>query len=200
MSGAAPNGRRAVFLDRDGTLGREVGYINMPERLELAPGAGAFVRAVNGRGVAAVLVTNQAGAARGYYPPHVTEETHDRLQRLLAAEGARLDGVYVCLHHPELGPPGLRKRCTCRKPRPGLLRQAAQDLGLDLARSVMVGDTFHDVGAGRAAGVQAVVMLRTGYGRGELLWKGGHAKVWPDFVADDLAHAWEWIAANVLDR
>lgn len=190
--------RRAVFFDRDGTLCQEVGYVNVPERLELAPGAGAIVRALNERGIAAVLATNQAGAARGYFPPHVTEDTHRRLARLLAAEGARLDGWYVCPHHPSLGRPGLRGACSCRKPRPGMLLAAARDLDLDLASAVMVGDTFNDVGAGRAAGVAAVVMLRTGYGRGELVYRGARAPLWPDHVADDLHGAWEWIRRTIL--
>ncbi len=191
--------RRAVFLDRDGTLCREVGYINHPERLELAPGAAAAVRALNARGLAAVVVTNQAGVARGYFPWHVVEDTHRRLHSLLAAEGAHLDGVYVCPHHPEVGGPGFRRACHCRKPRPGLLRRAARELDLDLSRSFMVGDSFRDVGAGCAAGVTATILVRTGYGRGELLWKGARASVWPDYIADDLGGAMDWIFRRVTE-
>jgi D-glycero-D-manno-heptose 1,7-bisphosphate phosphatase len=183
----------AVFFDRDGTLCREVGYINHPERLELMPDAAAALRAVRGRGFRAVLATNQAGAARGYFPFHLIEETHRRLVRLLAEQDAALDALQVCPHHPEVGPPGLRRRCGCRKPRPGMLLAAADELGLDLSRSYMVGDSFRDVGAGRAAGVRGVVLLRTGYGRGELLWGSAATTVWPDFVADDLTAAVAWI-------
>jgi len=189
--------RAAVFFDRDGTLCREVGYVNHPDRLELHPDAAPVLRAVRRRGLAAVVCTNQAGVARGYFPLHVVEETRRRLLELLAARGADLDGYYACVHHPTVGPPGLRRRCRCRKPGPGMLEQAAADLDLDLARSFMVGDSFKDVAAGRAAGVAGTVLVRTGYGRGELLWKGATAEVWPDRIADDLSDAWRWIAGRI---
>jgi D-glycero-D-manno-heptose 1,7-bisphosphate phosphatase len=188
--------RRAIFFDRDGTLCAEVGYVNHPSRLALLPRTAETIRRVNDLGWAEVVATNQAGAARGYFPPHVLFETHHRLRLLLAEEGARLDGLYACTHHPELGPPGLRGRCSCRKPRPGLLLRAARELDLDLSRSYMVGDSFRDVGAGRAAGVAATVLLRTGYGRGEILWKGATLAEWPDHVADDLPSAVEWIVKH----
>ncbi len=187
------SGRAAVFFDRDGTVCHEVGYINHPERLVLAAGSAAALRRLNERGVPVVLATNQAGAARGYFPFDLIDRTHRRLQDMLAAEGAHLDGIYFCPHHPDVGPPGLRAACNCRKPRPGMLLQAARELDLDLARSFMVGDTFRDVGAGRAAGVGATVMLRTGYGRGELVWKSARTSVWPDHVADTLPDAVDWI-------
>jgi D-glycero-D-manno-heptose 1,7-bisphosphate phosphatase len=185
--------RRTIFLDRDGTLCHEVGYVNHPERLELIPGAGRAVRRVREDGWAVVVVTNQAGVARGYFPWHVVEQTHARLRSLLAGEGAAVDGIYACPHHPDVGGPGFRKSCECRKPRPGMLLRACRDLDLDLAGSYIVGDSFRDVGAGRNAGLAGTVLLRTGYGRGELLWKGPHAGVWPDHVADDVVAAIEWI-------
>lgn len=184
--------RAAVFFDRDGTVCREVGYVNDPSRLELMPGAAAVIRRVNEAGLAAVIATNQAGIARGYFPEHVLRETHQRLTELLLAEGARLDGIYACVHHPEAGGPGFRKSCLCRKPRPGLLLAAARDLGLDLTRSAMIGDSFRDVGAGRHAGVSAALMVRTGYGHGELLWKSASSDVWPDYIADTLGEAVSW--------
>lgn len=187
----------AIFLDRDGTVCREVGYINHPSRLELLPGSGEALRAINRRGIKAVIVTNQAGVARGYFPFHVLEETHQRLTGLLAALGARLDGIYFCPHHPDVGGPGFRKHCSCRKPRPGMLIRAATELDIDLSRSFMVGDSFRDVGAGIHAGVRQTVLLRTGYGRGELLWKSATTKVWPDHVADDLPSAIDWIFHQV---
>ncbi len=191
--------RPAVFFDRDGTLCREVGYVNHPSRLELAPGAAAALRRAAAVGFATVVVTNQAGVARGYFPWHVVEETHRRLRRLLAREDARVDAIYACPHHPDVGEPGFRRACDCRKPAPGMLLRAARDLDLDLSRSFMVGDSFRDVGAGRNAGVRATVLLRTGYGRGELLWKGPHAEAWPDHVADDLAGALDWIEARARE-
>ncbi|RMF76339.1 MAG: HAD-IIIA family hydrolase [Acidobacteria bacterium] len=188
--------RAAVFFDRDGTLCREVGYVNHPDRLALMPDTPAALRAVRARGLAAIVVTNQAGAARGYFPFHLIEETHRRLVDLLAREDAALDGIYYCPHHPDVGPPGLRRRCRCRKPGPGMLERAAREHGIDLARSWIVGDTFKDVGAGRAAGLAGAVLLRTGYGRGELVKHAACADVWPDVVADTLTDA----VAHVLAR
>lgn len=185
--------RAAIFFDRDGTICREVGYVNHPSRLELMPGAGKALSRARTMGFALVLATNQAGAARGYFPPHTVALAHRRLREMLARDGAALDGVYACLHHPQTGGPGLRARCSCRKPAPGLLLRAAQEHGLDLARSFMVGDSFKDVGAGRAAGVRGTVLLRTGYGRGELLMNAGSDAPWPDYIADDLDGALDWI-------
>ncbi len=191
--------RPAVFFDRDGTLCEERGYINHPSRLALMPDTPAVLRAVREAGYAAVVATNQAGIARGYFPEHVLVETHQRFERLLAAEGVGVDGIYACVHHPSVGGPGFRRACRCRKPGPGMLEQGARELDLDLERSFMVGDSLKDVGAGRAAGVRGTVLLRTGYGRGEMLWKGSHASVWPDYVADDLTDAWRFIAARIAE-
>jgi len=185
--------RRAIFLDRDGTLCHEVGYVNHPERLVLMPGAADAVRQLREDGWAVVVVTNQAGVARGYFPWHVVELAHAHLRARLARESVVLDGVYACPHHPDVGGPGFRKDCECRKPRPGMLLRAKVDLDLDLARSYIVGDSFRDVGAGRNAGLAGTVLVRSGYGRGELLWKGSHAGVWPDHVADEIVGAVDWI-------
>jgi len=192
--------RRAVFFDRDGTLCEERGYINHPERLRLLPQSAGVLRELRARGHAVVVVTNQAGVARGYFPQHVLEATHQRLKQLLAKESALLDGIYACHHHPELGAPGFRAQCRCRKPRPGMLEAAARDLDLELARSFIVGDSFKDIGAGHAAGLAGSVLLRTGYGRGELLWKDPPAGVWPDYVADDLEDALAWILSKMEDE
>ncbi len=187
--------RRAIFFDRDGTLCREKGYINHPDRLELLPRTADALRRARSLGFATIVVTNQAGVARGYFPQHVLDETHQRLRELLAREGCAVDAIHACHHHPEVGGPGFRRICNCRKPAPGLLQRAARELDIDLAASFMVGDSFKDIGAGRAAGVRATVLLRTGYGRGELLWKEAPNAVWPDHVANDALDAVEWIAA-----
>ncbi len=186
----------AVFYDRDGTICREVGYVNHPSRLMLMPDAASTLRRLRDTGWRAIVVTNQAGIARGYFPVAVIEDTHRRLRRLLSDEGAHVDGVYACVHHPDVGPPAHRRPCGCRKPAGGLLLQAALDHDIDLSRSVMVGDSFKDVAAGRSAGVRAAVLLRTGYGRGELLRNSHRADLWPDHVADDLTGAADWILEN----
>ena len=181
-------GRRAVFIDRDGTISEEVGYVNHPSRYRVFPYAAEAVRLLNERGWLAVLVTNQAGVARGYFAEDLISEVHTALARELERGGARLDAVYYCPHHPAVGEPPYRQDCDCRKPRPGLVRRAAAELGVDLARSWMVGDRFGDVELARAAGVRSAFVL-TGYGRGELEHQSQAWPHRPDLVAEDLLGA-----------
>jgi D-glycero-D-manno-heptose 1,7-bisphosphate phosphatase len=187
--------RPAVFIDRDGTLTEEVGYVNHPSRLRLLPRSAEAVRRLNEAGVAAVVATNQAGVARGYFSEDVLHAVNAALIAQLERAGARLDGLYVCLHHPSEGVPPYRAACDCRKPRPGLLVRAAQELGLDLAASAMVGDKASDLEPGRRVGARAVLVL-TGYGRGEWEYRREHFTVPPDHVAGDLLDAVEWALAK----
>ncbi|MFB3882101.1 MAG: D-glycero-beta-D-manno-heptose 1,7-bisphosphate 7-phosphatase [Armatimonadota bacterium] len=183
--------RRAVFLDRDGTIIREANYLRSPEQVRLLPGAATAVRRLNEAGFVVVLVTNQSGIARGLLTEADLALTNEVLEQRLARKGALLDAVYFCPHHPEVGPPQYRRRCDCRKPAPGMLLCAAKDLGLDLKRSFIVGDNASDMGAGRAAGCRTV-LVRTGYGRETETGGGADA----DHVADDLAGAAEWILGS----
>jgi D-glycero-D-manno-heptose 1,7-bisphosphate phosphatase len=187
--------RPAVFLDRDGTLTDEVGYVNHPSRLRLLPRSAEAIRRLNGAAVPAVVVTNQAGIARGYFSQDVLDAVNATLVARLAEAGARLDGIYVCPHHPTEGEPPYRARCECRKPKPGLLRRAAAELGLDLARSTMIGDKPSDLVPGRGVGAATVLVL-TGYGRGEWEYHRDRFEVKPDHVADDLLDAVEWALAQ----
>lgn len=155
--------RDAVFLDRDGTLIEEVNYLARPEQVRLIPGAADAVRALNDAGVLVVVVTNQAGVARGYFPESRVAEVHARLSALLAEHGAHVDAYYHCPHHPTAGVGRYRVDCDCRKPKPGLLLTAARHLDIDLARSWMIGDKPCDAGAGRAAGCRTL-LVRTGHG------------------------------------
>ena len=180
-----------VFIDRDGTLTEEVGYVNHPSRLRLLPRSAEAVRRLNAAGVAAVVVTNQAGVARGYFSAEVLGAVNAALVSRLKDAGAHLDGVYVCAHHPTEGEPPYRMVCECRKPKPGLLLQAAADLGLDLARSTLVSDKGSDLVAAPAVGARSVLVL-TGYGLGEWEYRRGSLPVQPDHVADDLLGAAEW--------
>ena len=179
-------------MDRDGTLTDEVGYVNHPRRLRLQPRSAQAIRRLNGAGVAAVVVTNQAGIARGYFSEDVLAAVNAALVAQLKDEGAYLDGIYVCPHHPTAGERPYRMVCECRKPRPGLLFRAASELGLDLSRSTLVGDKASDLVAGRAAGVQSVLVL-TGYGLGEWEYRRDTFSVPPDHVAEDLLDAVEWV-------
>ncbi|PYN12033.1 MAG: D,D-heptose 1,7-bisphosphate phosphatase, partial [Candidatus Rokuibacteriota bacterium] len=126
-------------MDRDGTLTEEVGYVNHPRRLRLLPRSAEAIRRLNGAGVAAVVVTNQAGLARGYFSEEILAAVNAALVSQLKDDGAHLDGVYVCTHHPTEGAPPYRMVCDCRKPKPGLLLRAAAELGLDLSRATLVG-------------------------------------------------------------
>lgn len=157
---------RAVFLDRDGVINAAIwnpieGKLDTPYRLEdftLLPGAAQALAAINEMGFLAVVVSNQPGVAKGKCGLELLEALNGRLQASLAEEGARLDGIYYCLHHPEAVVPALRVDCACRKPRPGLLVQAAKELDVDLARSYMIGDQQTDVEVGLAAGCTTVLL------------------------------------------
>jgi D-glycero-D-manno-heptose 1,7-bisphosphate phosphatase len=179
----------AVFLDRDGTINEEMGYINHLSRFVLLPRTGAAIKRLNDAGLKVVVVTNQSGAARGYFPATLVEEVHARLRQMLAAEGAHLDGIYTCLHGPQEG-------CSCRKPQPGLILQAAQELHLDLSRSYVVGDRYKDLQTGAKAGVKGILVL-TGYGRGEYENFGRTWEVQPGHIAGDLLDAAEWIIKDL---
>lgn len=186
MAGAHPR-RPAFFLDRDGTINIDYVYINDPARIELIPGAAAAMRRAQAAGYALVIVTNQSGIGRGLIEPAAMPLIHARLEELLLAEaGVRIDYYGICVHHPEVD-------CNCRKPKPKLVHEAAAALGLDLARSVFVGDKLTDVATGRRAGCGLSVLVRTGKGADEERLLAGPVpeEERPSFVADDLAAAVE---------
>lgn len=185
-----------MFIDRDGCLTEEAGYVNHVSRIRLLPRTARAVRKLNRAGVPAVMVTNQAGIAKGYFSEEVLEAVNAEMVRQLAALDARLDGLYVCAHHPDEGVPPYRADCDCRKPRPGLLVRAASDLGLDLPASVVVGDKVSDIGVAHAVGAAGVLVL-TGYGRGEWEHRRQLWAVKPDHIAEDLLDAVEWALARI---
>jgi D-glycero-D-manno-heptose 1,7-bisphosphate phosphatase len=184
--------RPAVFIDRDGTLTEEVGYVNHPKRLRLLPRSAEAILRLNTAGVAAVVVTNQAGVARGYFSEDTLHAVNGALARQLKDAGAQLDGLYVCPHHPREGEPPFRMDCDCRKPKPGMLLRAAADLGLDLTTSVVIGDKPSDLAVAPAVGARSVLVL-TGYGLGEWEYRRATFPVQPDHVAGDLLDAVDWI-------
>ncbi|MDO9229608.1 MAG: HAD family hydrolase [Syntrophales bacterium] len=195
----------AIFLDRDGTINEEIGYMDRLEKLRLIPGAAEAIRRINATGMKAVVVTNQSGVARGILTEAFVAETHARLAEMLRAEGASIDAFYFCPHHPTEGLGDYRRVCACRKPAPGLLLRAAAELHLDLARSYMVGDTRKDIEAGVGAGAQGI-LVRTGYGEeaaAELgpdegpRKNGGTGIVRPVFIAGDLLAGVQWILGNL---
>jgi D-glycero-D-manno-heptose 1,7-bisphosphate phosphatase len=178
---------KAVFLDRDGTLIVERGYITVPEGVELIPGAAAAVARLRDAGWKVFVVTNQGAVAKGMISEDELGLIHLRMLALLAEAGAQVDGVYYCPHHPDGDQIRYSVECDCRKPRPGLLERAAGEHEIDLAESVMIGDTLRDLEAGRAAGARGVLVL-TGHGAQTVAEEHG-----ADYVAADLAAAVEWL-------
>lgn len=188
--GLANELRPAVFLDRDGTINVEVNYLHRITDLELIDGVAAAIRALNEAGLPVIVVTNQAGIARGYYDVCAVHALHAHLGAILAQQGARIDAFYFCPHHPDYS-----GRCACRKPEPGMLRQAAADYQIDLARSWFVGDSAADLGAARAVGCRAV-LVRTGYGRAVEAQIIAGSLPHPEAIVDDIEAA----VRLILDR
>jgi len=189
----SPKGYAAVFFDRDGTINREVNYLSSPEQLELLPGAIEGLRRLREAGFKLVVVTNQAGVARGYFGEDDVQRIHRRLEELLAAGGAGVDAFYYCPHHPE-GQGDYRKVCPSRKPGTGMFERAAADLGLDFASSFVVGDNVTDLIPGGQLGCRTV-LVRTGYGQ-SMVDRGALAELSVGYIAADLLDAADWIVAQ----
>ena len=187
--------RPAIFMDRDGTVSDEVGYVNHIDRYRLLPRSAAAIRRINEAGYLSFVVTNQAGVARGLFDEALILKVHETLNRWLGESGARLDGIYYCPHHPKEGQPPWRLDCDCRKPKPGLLLRAAREHDVDLSASYMIGDTVLDIEAARNVGATGVLVL-TGYGKGDQIFRMAQRGLQPAFIAPDLLDAVDWI----LDR
>jgi len=192
-------GNRVVFLDRDGTINEEVGYVNHIERFFLLPGVGQAIRLLNQHGWKTVVVTNQSGVARGYFPESLIHQVHQKMKKLLESEEAHLDGIYYCPHHPDIGVPPYRQKCRCRKPATGMIEEAMKEFALDLSQSYMVGDRGVDIEFAHHIGAKAILVL-TGYGKGEWEYSGAHWRVKPDHVAPDLLEAVQWILLQESHR
>ena len=181
----------AVFLDRDGTINEEVGYLDSLDKLKIIPSAYEAIRLINESGMKVVVISNQAGVARGFFTEDFVKVTHEHLQTALRQQGATIDNFYYCPHHPTEGIEPYRQVCNCRKPAPGMLLQAAQDLNIDLKRSYLVGDRFNDMEAGKKIGVRGI-LVKTGFGQ-SLLQDDGPDEATPenkpDFIAADILGA-----------
>ncbi|MFA5072411.1 MAG: HAD family hydrolase [Nitrospirota bacterium] len=184
--------KKAVFLDRDGTVNKEVGYLTDLQDLALIPGAGTAIRKLNQAGFLVVLVTNQSGVARGYFTEDFVQNTHERLVQMLREEGAWLDGIYYCPHHPSAGNAPYVTVCECRKPATGLIDCAVHDLNIDKTRSYMVGDKWIDVELGQRAGIRTV-LVSTGFDPDDPANVKSPNLKDPDFRANDLFNAADWI-------
>ena len=184
------SGRPAVFLDRDGTLSEERGFIDRLELIEIFPWTSDAIRLLNRAGFAVVVVTNQSAIGRGIIDLPFLQTVHDAFDRHLVRSGAKIDRYYYCPHHPDAPLPEYRMACRCRKPGPGMIEQATTELGLDPSRSFMVGDRLIDVACGHAAGVKSL-LVRSGHSahRGEA--PPGLSE--PDAILNNLMEAVGWI-------
>jgi D-glycero-D-manno-heptose 1,7-bisphosphate phosphatase len=187
--------RPALFIDRDGTLSEEVGYVNHPSRFRVFPYSADAIKLLNDNGWLAIVVTNQAGVARGYFAEDVIINVHEQLRGDLEKSGAKLDAIYYCAHHPSVGEPPYRLDCDCRKPKTGLIDRAAADFEIDLPRSWMVGDRYGDIELAQNAGLHSAFVL-SGYGRGEWEYQRALWKLEPELVAEDLLE----VARTVIER
>ncbi len=181
----------AIFLDRDGTINEEVGYLDSPDKLVIFSSAFEAIRLINQSGLKTIVVTNQAGVARGLFGEDLVETIHAALREALRRNGALIDAFYYCPHHPTEGAPPYRQACDCRKPAPGLFLRAARELNLDLSASWMIGDRYNDIEAAHRAGARGV-LVKTGYGADALSGEGPDAETpagRPDLIADDILQA-----------
>lgn len=188
----------AIFIDRDGTLNEDVGYVATVDQLTLYPWAAEAVRLINAAGLKAIVITNQSGVARGICSEETLTAIHARIIELLARQGARIDAVYYCPHHPEIGDSRYRIACHCRKPQTGMLDAASREHNIDLGRSFVVGDKATDIQLAHNAGAVAALVL-TGYGRQTL----AHRDRWPcapAIVAENLLEAVKEILDSDLSQ
>ncbi len=177
--------RRAVFLDRDGTIAEEAGYLNHISRFQMFPFAPAAIARLNAAQLPVIVITNQSGVARGFYPEALVKEVHERMEAELLAAGARVDGIYYCPHIAADG-------CDCRKPIPGMLKRAAREHNLEIRGSTVVSDRYDDIRMGLAQGCLTILVL-TGYGRGEYEWNRHGWPAPPHHVVENLQEAVEII-------
>ncbi len=192
----------AVFLDRDGTINEEIGFVDRLEKLRLIPGAVRAIRMINESGFKAIVVTNQSGVARGLFDEEMVAAVHQKLQKMLLEKGAWIDAFLYCPHHPTEGRGIYLKDCPCRKPKPGMLLRAKDELMITLENSYIIGDTLKDIEAGAKVGVKGL-LVKTGYGSeaaAQLADANSESENSilhrPIKIAADLEEAVRWIITN----
>ena len=184
--------RPAVFLDRDGTVNEQMGYINHPGRFVLLPGVSEGIRLLNQNDFLVLITSNQSGVARGYFPIELVNEVHALMIESLKNEEAVIDAVFYCPHHPRGVVLEYARECDCRKPRTGLIEQACKSFDIDLSRSYVVGDRYIDVEFAHRSHLKSIV-VKTGYGLGELEYVFPGKPLEPNQVAQGLFQAVQWI-------
>ena len=184
--------RRVVFVDRDGTINLEKGYVIDPQDIKLAPTTGDSISSLNRHGIPVIVITNQTAIGKGLLTVETFEKINEKLWGELQAVNAHYDALYYCSHSPEI-----TADCPCRKPEPGLLLQAARDFDIDLPGSFMIGDKLTDVRAGHASGCKTVLLL-SGHGETQDRLAFSEDGSRPDFTCDTLAEAIDWILPQIL--
>jgi len=175
----------AIFLDRDGTINEEMGYINHIGRFKIFPFVAESIKMFRENGFKTIVVTNQSGVARGYFTEELLNKVHKKLMDYLEENGTKLDGIYYCPHHPLEGVGQYKKDCNCRKPKTGLIERAAQEHDIDLTKSYMIGDRYKDMKFAKNLNLESGFVL-TGYGQGEYEHQRQTWSFMPDIVANNL--------------
>jgi len=179
----------AAFIDRDGTINEQMGYINHLSRFKIIPGVPEAIRLLNDLGFLVIVLTNQSGIARGYYSIDLVRQVHDLLRKTLEKEAnATIDAILFCPHHPQGNVPEYTMECECRKPKTGLIKQACMDFEIDLTHSFVIGDMASDMELANQAGVKGI-MVETGYGLGEIDFILPKKQLEITFIAENLLHA-----------
>ena len=187
--------QKAIFLDRDGTINEEMGYINHPDRFKIFSFVAESIKIFNQSGFLVIIITNQSGIARGYYSETMVQNLHYRLITEMKNQGAQIDAIYYCPHHPTEGREEYRLDCDCRKPKPGLILRAVQEHNISLIDSYVIGDRYQDIVMARQLNMKAGLVL-TGYGLGEYTYNRQLWKHQPDLVGKDLLI----LAKKITDR
>jgi len=184
-----------IFIDRDGTINNEVEYLNTFSGLKLIPGSSTAIREANELGCKVFVVTNQSGIARGIITEDDLAKIHLTLREVLRQDGAYIDAIYYCPHHPEIGEQLYRIECDCRKPKTGMILRAVKEFDVELSKSYIIGDKMIDIQTGNNSGIKSILVL-TGYGKEELkLCRQSNVKI--DFIADNLYDAIQFIKRNL---
>ena len=180
-------GNRAVFIDRDGTINVNYGYINNPNDFKMYPSVAKGIKLLKKNGFKIIIITNQSGISRGYFSEKSLEEIHEKMKKELSKEDAKVDAIYYCPHHPD-------EKCNCRKPKPGMLETAIKDFDIDIENSYIIGDRMLDVEAGRAVGCKTVLVPED-----KVIVKKEMAEsdINPDYICDDFYSGVEWIIENL---
>ncbi|SPD76503.1 D-glycero-alpha-D-manno-heptose-1, 7-bisphosphate 7-phosphatase [uncultured Desulfobacterium sp.] len=190
--------RPAVFIDRDGTINEQMGYINHLSRFVMFPWSAEAIRSLNRHQYLAIVVSNQSGVARGYYPIDLVEEVHDHMRGLLAKEDAFVDAVFFCPHYPKGNVEEYSIECNCRKPGTGQIEAACNAFDIDMDNSFVVGDRYSDIELAKRSGLKSALVM-TGYGLGDINYVFPRLSFRPDHVAKNLLQAVQWVIEQKIE-